>query len=133
MTFIASARAQETISTVSSPVPTSAATLPPAPGAGEAFLWNMGMVAVLAALFYVLLVMPQQRRFREHSRMLSNLKKGDRVSTGGGLIGTIEKISEESNEVTIDLGGGTKVLATRASLQAYQEPAKKKAATSGKK
>ena len=83
----------------------------------EAFVWNMGMVGVLVVLFYVLLIRPQQRRFKEHAEMLSGLQKGDRVITGGGLIGTIDKITEGSDEVVVDLGGGMKVTALRATLQ----------------
>lgn len=89
---------------------------PEAPGAGQAFMWNVGMVLVLVVLFYVLLILPQQRRFKEHSQMLAGLKKGDKVVTGGGLIGKVDKISEDSDEVTVDLGGGQKVTALRSTL-----------------
>lgn len=92
-----------------------------APGAGQAFLWNMGMVAVLVVLFYLLLIRPQQKRFKEHSRMLAGLKKGDKVVTGGGLVGKIHKISEDDDEVIIDLGGGNKVTAMRSTLTGKNE------------
>lgn len=87
-----------------------------APGAVEAFAWNMGLVLVLVVLFYLLLIAPQQRRFKEHSRMLSALKKGDKVITGGGLVGKIDKLVDD-NEVVIDLGGSVKVTALRSTLQ----------------
>lgn len=87
-----------------------------APNPTDAFLVNMGLVAVLVMLFYVLLIMPQQRRFREHSSMLSDLKKGDKVVTGGGLVGKIDKIINEK-EVIVDLGNGLKVTALRSTIQ----------------
>jgi len=87
-----------------------------APDAVSAFAWNMGLVLVLVVLFYVLLIAPQQRRFKEHNKMLSELKKGDRVVTGGGLIGKIEKLVDDQ-EVIVDLGGGLKVTAVRSTLQ----------------
>lgn len=87
-----------------------------APTPMEAFMWNIGLVIVLVGLFYVLLIMPQQRRFKEHSNMLSQLKKGDRVVTGGGLVGKIEKVIDDK-EVLIDLGSGVKVTALRSMLQ----------------
>lgn len=90
---------------------------PVAPDPGEAFLWNMGVVFVLVILFYVLLIMPQQKRFKEHSDMLSKLKKGDKVVTGGGLIGVIDKITDGDDEVVVDLGNGVKVAALRSSIQ----------------
>ena len=91
-----------------------------APTATEAFMWNMGLVVVLVGLFYVLLIMPQQRRFKEHSDMLSAIKKGDRVVTGGGLVGVVEKVINDK-EVTLDLGNGVKVTALRSMLQGKTE------------
>ncbi|PCI56945.1 MAG: preprotein translocase subunit YajC [Alphaproteobacteria bacterium] len=86
----------------------------------EAFLWNMGPIVLLVILFYVLLIMPQQRRFKEHSDMLSDLKKGDRVVTGGGLVGKIDTLIDDK-EVLIDLGNGTKVTALRSMIQGKTE------------
>lgn len=91
-----------------------------APTAGEAFFWNIALVGILVMLFYVLLIMPQQRRFKEHSDMLSDLKKGDRVVTGGGLVGKIDKLIDE-REVLIDLGNGLKVTALRSTIQGKAE------------
>jgi preprotein translocase subunit YajC len=134
--FISKAYAQavETASEVAVPsaAPTGDAMVvaPGAPTAMEAFLWNMGMVAVLVVMFYVLLIRPQQRRFKEHSIMLQGLKKGDKVVTGGGLIGVIEKITDGSDEVVVALGDGIKVTALRSTLQTRVEPS---AATASKK
>ena len=101
-----------------------------APSATEAFLWNIGLVFVLIFLFYVLLIMPQQRRFKEHSNMLNQLKKGDRVVTGGGLVGKIDTVLNDQ-EVSIDLGNGLKVTALRSMIQGkaeiFMKPPKKDA------
>lgn len=86
----------------------------------EAFMWNMGPIVLLVILFYVLLIMPQQRRFKEHSNMLSDLKKGDRIVTGGGLVGKIDTLIDDK-EVLIDLGNGTKVTALRSMIQGKTE------------
>jgi preprotein translocase subunit YajC len=87
-----------------------------APSTAQTFIWNMGLVMLMVALFYVLLIRPQQRRFKEHSEMLAGLQKGDKVVTGGGIIGTIEKITDGSDEVVVDLGNGVKVTALRSTL-----------------
>ncbi len=102
-----------------------------APSATEAFMWNMGMVVMLVALFYVLLIMPQQRRFKEHSDMLNDLKKGDRVVTGGGLVGRIEKLIDDK-EVLVDLGNDVKVTALRTMIQGKTEIKPKNAANDEK-
>jgi preprotein translocase subunit YajC len=91
-----------------------------APDAGEAFIWNLGMIVVLVALFYLLLIRPQQKRFKEHRDMLSALKKGDSVVTGGGLVGTVEKI--EGDNVLVDLGS-VKVTALRSTLSGKTDEA----------
>ena len=52
--------------------------------------------------------------------MLSDLKKGDRVITGGGLVGRIEKVIDDK-EVLVDLGGGIKVTALRSTIQSKAE------------
>lgn len=100
-----------------------AAQIPDAPTAGEAFMWNMGLVLVLVMMFYVLLIRPQQKRLKEHNDMLGQLKKGDKVVTGGGLVGKIDKIKEGDNEVVIDLGNSVKVTALRGTIHAKSEKA----------
>ncbi|MGH1376449.1 MAG: preprotein translocase subunit YajC [Alphaproteobacteria bacterium] len=102
-----------------------------APTPGEALFMNLGLVVLLVVLFYVLLIMPQQRRFKEHSSMLSELKKGDRIVTSGGLVGKIEKIVDDS-EVIIDLGNSVKVTALRSMIQGKTQLKPKAAANDSK-
>lgn len=90
---------------------------------GTQFLWLIAVVA----LFYVLLIMPQKKRFKEHKEMLDMLKKGDKVITAGGLLGTIENISDDSDEIVLDMGHGTKVSALRSTIhKKHDEDTKKK-------
>ncbi|MCE7888071.1 MAG: preprotein translocase subunit YajC [Alphaproteobacteria bacterium PRO2] len=107
------------------------AIAPDAPTPMEAFMWNMGLILLLVVMFYVLLIMPQQRRFKEHTSMLSQLKKGDKIVTGGGFVGTIDKIIDD-HEVLVDLGNGIKVTALRSSLQGQRVPLKSKPANDQK-
>jgi len=95
------------------------ATLPNAPSATEAFIWNMGLVGLLVAMFYILLIRPQQKRIKEHTSMLQGLKKGDRVVTAGGLIGRIAKITDGEDDVQVELDGGMTVSVLRSMLQAH--------------
>lgn len=103
-----------------------------APDAMTAFAWNIGLVLVMVVLFYVLLIAPQQKRFKQHSQMLAGLKKGDRVVTGGGLVGTIDKLVDD-HEVVVDLGNGVKVTALRSTIHGKDDPLlRKKPANDGK-
>lgn len=96
----------------------------PMPDSGSVMLWNIGLIVILVVLFYLLLIMPQQRRFKEHKLMLDSLKKGDRIVTGGGLLGRVEKILDDE-EVLIDLGNDLKVTALRGTVQTRLEDKKK--------
>jgi len=117
--FIAKAYAQatESLAELEGEIP----PIPDAPGATELIMQNLMVVGVLVFLFYILLILPQQRRFKEHSKMLNALKKGDRVVTGGGLIGTVEKIVEGEDEVVINLGD-MKVTALRSTIHQKDDP-----------
>jgi len=48
-------------------------------------------------IFYFLLIRPQQKKQKAHQSMLSELKKGDRVLTSGGIIGLIERVKDDGN------------------------------------
>lgn len=92
------------------------------PSAGETFAMNMGVVFVIVILAYILMVRPQQQRFKEHADMLRNLDKGEKVVTQGGLVGKIVKIVDE-HEVRIDVGDGTKVNILRSAISSKYEDA----------
>lgn len=79
---------------------------------------------VLVLLFYVMLIRPQQRRFKEHRTMLDAMKKGDKVLTAAGFLGTVDSVNAEKGEVVVDLGNGVKVTALRATIQMKVEDKK---------
>ncbi len=57
---------------------------------------------LIFVIFYFFLIRPRQKKVREHKLMVENLKRGDKVVTSGGVIGTIERvIDNEKVEVTI--------------------------------
>ncbi len=84
----------------------AATTGQPAPA--DAVMMNIGMVLVLGILFYLLLIRPQQKRFKEHADMIGKMDKGSKVVTQGGLVGTIDKIVSD-HEVIVDFGNGVKM------------------------
>ncbi len=91
------------------------------PSTGETLTLNLLMVLVLVVMFYVLLIMPQQRRFKEHAKMLKGLQKGDKVLTAGGFFATVDRVVEDKDEIIIDLGGGVKVTAVRSTIQTLMD------------
>jgi preprotein translocase subunit YajC len=73
------------------------------------FLIFMGL---LFAVFYFILIRPQQKRQKEHRQLLENLKKGDKVMTTGGIQGTIVALSD--NVVTVEIADKVKVKVGRS-------------------
>ena len=67
----------------------------------ESLVGLLPLVAIFA-VFYFLLIRPQQKRQKEHRELLGNRKKGDEVATAGGLLGKITDVKE--NFVRLELG-----------------------------
>lgn len=85
------------------------------PGAGAgAALTQILFLASIFAIFYFLLIRPQQRQRREREQMLRSLKKGDRVFTNGGLIGTIVGLND--NTVVLRIADQVKVECLRSAI-----------------
>ncbi len=57
---------------------------------------------LIFVIFYFFLIRPQQKKVKEHKLMVENLKRGDKVITSGGIIGTIERIIDgDKAEISI--------------------------------
>jgi preprotein translocase subunit YajC len=77
-------------------------------------------LVLMVAIFYFLLIRPQQRRIRQQRSLLGSLDVGDEVITVGGLYGRILEMDDES--VTLDAGAGTRLrYAKQAVAQKYVE------------
>ena len=49
---------------------------------------------LIFGVFYILLIRPQQRKVKQHREMLNNLRRGDKIITSGGIIGSINKVAD---------------------------------------
>ena len=72
------------------------------------------MLIALFAIFYFLLIRPQQKRQKEHKAMVDALAKGDEVVTNGGLLGRITKLGDSF--VTIEISDGLEVRVQRTAV-----------------
>ncbi len=87
-------------------------------GGAESPLWSMVVPMVLmVAVFYFLLIRPQQRKAKEHRAMLDSLKRGDRVVTAGGLIGEITAINDQI--LTLEIADKVRVEVSRPYITGY--------------
>ena len=82
---------------------------------------------LIFVIFYFFLIRPQQKKVKEHKLMVENLKRGDKIITSGGILGTVERIME-NDKAEIIIGNDTKVEIVRSTgvqgLVKTQEPKK---------
>lgn len=71
---------------------------------------------LIFAVFYFLLIKPQQKRMKEHQVMLGALKRGDEVVTGGGIVGKVTKVTEGSDQVSIEIAAGVEVRVLKSTV-----------------
>ncbi len=79
-----------------------------APGGVAGLLANpMTMIVLMIVVFYFVLLRPQSKEKKKVEAFRASLKKGDRVWTQGGVVGTVYSVDDVS--VNIDVGGGNKL------------------------
>ena len=81
---------------------------------------------LIFVVFYFLLIRPQQKKMKEHKALLNSVRRGDKIVTGGGIMGTITKVVND-DEVQVEIADGVKVRVQRgmiSSVVSKTEPAK---------
>ena len=79
----------------------------------ESLVIQLGIIFVI---FYFLLIRPQQKKFKAHTQMVLGLKKGDKVLTGGGFVGTVTKAPEGDRFVDVEIANGVEVKVLRSTI-----------------
>ena len=77
-------------------------------------------IALIFAVFYFLLIRPQQKKARDHRNMVEAVRRGDHVVTQGGIFGKVTKVGEgkegEAVRVTVEIAPNVRVEVLRATL-----------------
>jgi preprotein translocase subunit YajC len=81
---------------------------------GGSLVSTLIMFGVIFAIFYFMIIRPQQKRAKEREALLSAIKKGDKVITSGGLHGVIAGLEDKT--VLLDLGNNIKVKVERSAI-----------------
>ena len=68
---------------------------------------------LIFVIFYFFLIRPQQKKVKDHKLMVDNLKRGDKVITSGGIVGTIERIID-AEKVEVIISDNVKVEIVKA-------------------
>ncbi len=86
-----------------------------ASGGGSSFLIQIAPLVLIFAVFYFLLIRPQQKKMKDHKAMVEALSKGDQVVTAGGLIGKISKI-ESDRIALVEISDNVQVQVVRSTI-----------------
>ena len=84
-------------------------------GMDTSSLMQIAPLVLIFVVFYFFLIRPQQTKAKQHRTMLAALRRGDRVVTGGGIIGTVAKVQNEQ-EVMLDIADGVRVRVLRSTI-----------------
>ena len=95
-----------------------------APPAGPSFIENLLPMILVFGVVYFLMIRPQLNQKKEHDSFVSDLKKGQQVLTSGGVLGTIEGITEQFVTLEIAEEVRIKVLKKQVFKYAVESPAK---------
>ena len=85
-----------------------------APGGVESFLISLLPFVAIFAIMYFLIIRPQRKAAADRTTMLENIRRNDTVITGGGVIGKVTKVHDESGELEVEIAPGTKVRLLRS-------------------
>ncbi len=82
-------------------------------------LYSVGYLAMMVAIFYFLLIKPQQKMQKKRTDMITNLKVDDKVVTVGGIIGIVTEINDDS--VWLEVSDGIDIELKKSGIAALAE------------
>lgn len=85
-----------------------------ATGGGSDMVMQMLPLVLIFVVFYFLLIRPQQKKVKQHRELLNNLRKGDTVVTGGGIMGKVVKL--EDNVVFVEIADNVRIRVVRQTI-----------------
>ena len=84
-------------------------------GASGGAIMQFVPLILIFAIMYFLLIRPQQKKVKEHQKMVSELRRGDQIVTQGGIIAKVTKVKDEG-ELEVEIAEGTKVRIVRGTV-----------------
>ncbi|HUC17063.1 MAG TPA: preprotein translocase subunit YajC [Acetobacteraceae bacterium] len=79
-------------------------------------------LVLIFAVFYFLLIRPQQTKQRDLRRQLAAIKRGDRVVTAGGILGTVQRVREGAQEIEVEIAPNVRVQVMRDTITSIVKP-----------
>ncbi len=93
-----------------------------AAGGGLALVMQLAPLLLIFAVFYFLLIRPQQKKQKDHKAMLAQVKRGDRVLTAGGIIAQVTRVKEGVDEIEVEIAPNVRVNVLRATITDIFKP-----------
>ncbi len=93
-----------------------------AAGGAAGLVMQFAPLALIFVVFYFLLIRPQQKRAKEQRDMLTALKRSDKVVTAGGIVGTITRVKDGSDEVEVEIAPNVRVSVVRGTISSVVRP-----------
>src|SRR5271167_2949083 len=100
-------------------------------GGSTDMLVQIAPLALIFVVFYFFLIRPQQQKAKTQRSMLDAIRRGDRVVTGGGIIGTVSKVVG-NDEVQVDIADNVRVRVVRSTITQVLAKTEPVAAKDGK-
>jgi len=79
-------------------------------------------LVLIFGVFYFLLIRPQQTRAKQMKAMLAALRRGDRVVTAGGILATVQRVKDGSDEIEVDIAPNVRVTVIRDTITTVLKP-----------
>ncbi len=83
----------------------------------QSLLPQLMPIILIFVVFYFLLIRPQQKKMRAHREMLAAIRRGDKIVTGGGIIGQVVKVGED-DQLTVEIAEDVRVKVMRSTVTA---------------
>lgn len=87
-----------------------------APASPTNGLASMLPLILIFFVFYFLVIRPQSKKMKQHQEMVTSLKKGDKVITGGGIYGSITKVHDNSDTIDVEITTGVVVKVVKSTV-----------------
>jgi len=84
-------------------------------GPGGFDLVSLAPLVLIFVVFYFLLIRPQQKKMKAHKAMVAAVRRGDRVVTAGGIVGTVSKVLSDT-ELQVEIAEGVRVRVIRSTV-----------------
>lgn len=81
----------------------------------QSLLPQLMPIILIFVVFYFLLIRPQQKKMRDHREMLSAIRRGDKIVTGGGIVGQVTKVGED-DQLTVEIADEVRVKVVRSTV-----------------